>query len=415
VFREQFEAAQKETFGVNVKAAEFARLDSDVKRSQKLVEMLEDRINELTMTQSGGPLSIKVVESATPVRQPSFPSKKRTVALGLMLGLMLGSALALVREQTDQRLRSAEDVASVLGIPVLGVVPYMGTGHSVATRGRKMHLDPLSDVAEAVRTIRTAVHFGVPGAAPRTLLVTSAAPGDGKSTIASNLAIAVAQAGRRTLLLDADFRRPSVDEIFELKGALGLSHVLAGTQSVDSALQPTDVENLHVLPCGPVPANPAELLNSTAFGKLLEELSGRYDFVVLDSPPVLPVTDARIVAAYCDVTLLVLRAGKSSRRQAEQAHSALLSVGARVLGGVMNGAAVRRGNDGYYAPYGYYDPEAGLRSPGAGMGRQPKLTNLALVSPPSRWLTNGEKDQSAGRSGDVEDVRSAQNGGDRLQ
>src|SRR5262249_30432476 len=155
-----------------------------------------------------------------------------------------------------------------------------------------LHNDPMSDVAEAYRTVRTAVYFGQSSGVAKTLLVTSPSPGDGKTTLASNLAIAMAQAGNRILLLDADFRKPTQHKIFELDKRMGLSSVLAGQAKLADAIQHTSVPGLDVLPCGPIPANPSEILNSQTFADLLEQLTGRYDHVLLDSPPVMPVTDA---------------------------------------------------------------------------------------------------------------------------
>jgi len=206
----------------------------------------------------------------------------------------------------------------------------------------------MSDVAEAYRTIRTAVYFGVPHGTAKTLLVTSPAPGDGKTTLASNLAIAMAQAGNKILLVDADFRKPMQHKIFELDKKIGLSTVLAGEADLAHAIHKTEVNGLEVLPCGPIPANPSEILNSQMFADVLSELVGRYDHVVIDSPPVMPVTDSRILAASCDCTILALRAEKSTRKSAVYARDTLRSVGSRILGVVVNDVPRKKGIYGYY-------------------------------------------------------------------
>jgi polysaccharide biosynthesis transport protein len=179
--------------------------------------------------------------------------------------------------------------------------------------------------------------------------LTSPEPGDGKTTSASNLAIAIAQTGRSVLLLDADFRKPTQHKNLDVADALGLSGLLAGKASLEQAIQHTGVAGLDILPCGPIPANPSEILNSRQFGELLDELSGRYDHVVLDSPPCNLVADARILGAVCDVTILVLRADKSTRSAGAAARDALGSVGARVLGTIVNDAP--RKTQGYYGHY----------------------------------------------------------------
>ncbi len=224
----------------------------------------------------------------------------------------------------------------------------------IVVRGQKVHLESKSVVAEAYRTIRTAVFFGAPKEDAKAILITSPAPGDGKSTLVSNLAITMAQAGQRTLVIDADFRKPVQHKIFEIVDDRGLSSVLAGRDTIEQAIQPGVVDGLDIMACGPEVPNPSELLNSDVFNETLKKLTERYDRVVIDSPPVAPVADAQILAAVCDVTLLVLRAEKSTRRQAQHARDSLLSVGAQLLGAVVNDVQQKRGHYGYYSSYGGY-------------------------------------------------------------
>ena len=224
----------------------------------------------------------------------------------------------------------------------------------IVRRGQKVHLESKSVVAEAYRTIRTAVFFGAPKEGAKTILITSPAPGDGKSTLASNLAISMAQAGQKTLLIDADFRKPVQHKIFEVDDNKGVSSVLAGRDTIEQALQPGAIDSLDIMACGPEAPNPSELLNSDVFKETLEKLTEQYDRVVVDSPPVGPVADAQILAAVCDITVLVLRAEKSTRRQAQHARDSLLSVGARLLGAVVNDVQQKRGQYGYYSSYGNY-------------------------------------------------------------
>lgn len=230
----------------------------------------------------------------------------------------------------------------------------------IIERGQKVRLKPKSVVAEAYRTIRTAVFFGAAKGEAKTILVTSPASGDGKSTLASNLAIAIAQAGQKTLILDADFRVPMQHNIFAIDNEKGLSSVLAGEHTVDEAIRPGPVEGFDILSCGPEVPNPSELLNSNTFAETLKNLSERYDRVIIDSPPVGPVADSQILAAICDIVLLVLRAERSTRRHSYQACDSLLSVGAHILGAVVNDVPRKRGRYGYntgysrYRGYGYY-------------------------------------------------------------
>jgi capsular exopolysaccharide synthesis family protein len=251
----------------------------------------------------------------------------------------------------DGRMRSIEEIQTVIGLPILGVVPAMAGRRTGIARAMAVHLDPRSPVAEAYRTIRTAVYFGANGVACRTILLTSPEPGDGKTTTASNLAIAIAQTGRSVLLLDADFRKPTQHKNLDIKDAVGLSSVLAGREPLERAIQRTGVEGLDILPCGPVPANPSEILNSREFGELVDSLASRYDHIIFDSPPVNSVTDARILGAVVDATILVLRADKSTRKAGEHARNALMGVGARVLGAIVNDAPHSRGYEVYGGSY----------------------------------------------------------------
>jgi len=348
-FDKQLLAARQ--FGT--KAAEYSVLQSEMRRAERICEILDDRIKELNVTEDVGALNISVLEVARPADSPSKPQKARIMGIALIVGLMLGCGLALLRENLDYRLRSSEEISAVLGVPVLGVLPAMSKKQSLVARGQKAHLEPKSIVAEACRTIRTAVYFGVPDGQAKTILVTSPDAGDGKTTVVSNLAIAMAQAGQRTLILDGDFRKPMQHHIFEINNEKGLSSMLAGAHTEDGAIRPGPVAGLDLLPRGPEVPNPAEILNSSTFTKTLKNLSQRYDRIIIDSPPVGLVADAQILAAVCDTTLLVLRAEKSTRKHGQQARDTLLGVGGHILGAVVNNVSRKHGRYGYYG-YGYY-------------------------------------------------------------
>ena len=349
-----YEDQRQQALDLNEQLAQYTILQSDWEQTKKLCDILDDRIKEINVTEETGALNISILEVARPADKPSKPQKARIMAIALVLGLMLGGGLALLRDWMDQRLRSAEEISAVLGMPVLGVVPSMSRKQGIVARGQKVHLDSNSHVAEAYRTIRTAVFFGAPKGEAKTILVTSPAAVDGKTTLVSNLAIAMAQAGQNTLILDADFRKPTQHKIFEANHRdSGLSSVLAGATTLEDAIMPTEVKGLELLPCGLDVPNPSEMLNSESFAKLLELLSNKYDRVIIDSPPVMPVTDAQILGATCDITILVLRAEKSTRKTSQQARDGLLSVGAHLLGVVVNDVP-RKSRYGYYGGYGYY-------------------------------------------------------------
>jgi len=349
-----YEDQRQQAIDLNEQLAEYTILQSDWEQTKKLCDILDDRIKEINVTEDVGALNISILEVARPADKPSKPQKARYMSIALALGLMLGGGLALLRDWMDQKLHSAEEISAILGVPVLGVVPSMSKRQSVAARGQKVHRDSHSSWAEAYRTIRTAVFFGAPKGEAKTILITSPAAADGKTTLVSNLAIAMAQAGQKTLILDADFRKPMQHEIFEVNHQdKGLSTVLAGTTTLEEAIQLTEVRGLELLTCGHEVPNPSEILNSESFAKLLELLSNRYDRVIIDSPPVMPVTDAQILAAICNITLLVLRAEKSTRKTSQQARDGLMSVGAHILGAVVNDVS-KKSHYSYYSGYGYY-------------------------------------------------------------
>jgi succinoglycan biosynthesis transport protein ExoP len=276
------------------------------------------------------------------------------LGMSLVVGLMLGLGGAMLLDWMDQRIRSAAEIAAILDVPILGVLPHMLGEEKNSNRGQEVHINPKSEVAEAYRSIRTAIQFSNPDVKIKVLLVTSPAPGDGKTTVASNLAIVMAQGGRRVLLVDADMRRPMLHKMFSIGKKSGLNEVLSGRCALEDAILHSNTENLDLLPAGKVPSNPAELLHSDNFNSVLTALTEKYDQVIIDSPPVAPVTDARILTAICDATIFVLRADKTSRRVSEYAYDVLTSVGGSVLGLVINDVPVGRGEYGYYNGYSYY-------------------------------------------------------------
>jgi capsular exopolysaccharide synthesis family protein len=356
------------------KAAELGHYEAEVNRLAGVVEQADLKIMGLKAApNAGGAPTVQVFD---PPRDGRVVRPVRDVMLlqGLAIGLALGCLAALVRDWTDQGLRSTEEVTRTLGLSLLGSVPHIPGPPNPMASGRKVDLEPAGDTAETYRTIRTAVFFGTPDRESRTILVTSPSPGDGRSTFASNLAIVMAQTGRRVLLLDCDFRRPVQHRIFECRPGVGLSSVLAGHESLDRAIQGTGIAGLDLLPAGPLPGNPSEILNSQSFNEVLEELSVRYEHVVVDSPPVMAVADSQVLAAMCSVTILVLRAGSSTRKASLHARRALQSVGAAILGVVVND--VRRARDRHGEAGGYggsyrakYDHGSAQEATGGAGGR----------------------------------------------
>ena len=346
-YREQWERFRE----VNAEINQHATLQSDVDALTLYVQQkLEDQMREVSKIageEDIGQLKMAILEEARAATVPAAPRKSRVMAMALVGGLLLGGGAAVVKDWLNQTLHSAEEVSTLLGLPILGVVPPMPSRQRLQDRGRKVLLQPDSHEAEVFRMVRTAVFFGAPKDRAKTMLVTSPGAGDGKSTLVSNLAIAIARAGQKTIILDADMRKPMQHQIFELDHQERcLSKVFAGKMKLGAAIQPTGVRDLHLLTYGQGVSNPAEVVNNPQFGRLLRCLAEVYDRIVIDAPPVTVVADAQIISALCDVSILVLRADKSTRRMAQRAMSALGSANARVLGVVVND--IHKSQDRYY-------------------------------------------------------------------
>lgn len=350
----QYDEQRRNSLEFDSKTTQFAKFSSDMRRTEAQIDLLDNRIKTINITEDGGPMNIDILEVAQVASIPVWPVRSTVILQGLLLGLMLGSGIALGLEFSDQRIRGIDDI-SALGLSVLGVIPRMLTS-SITERGRAVFLEPSSDIAEGYRTIRTSIYFGLPEGSDKVLLVTSPNPGDGKSTSAANLAITMAKAGRNVLLIDGDCRKPMQHNVFSLGKVQGLADILAGNVAVDDVIVKShEIEGLSILPCGTLPANPAEALGSHRFDSLLEELRARFDHVIIDAPPILPVTDARVLATKVEAVILVLRAGKSTRRMAGHARDAILSVGGSFAGVVVNDVPRGKGGYNYYRyAYGYY-------------------------------------------------------------
>jgi len=342
-----------------VLTATYALLEADVRRTERLCDILDNRIKEIKISEEGGSLNVTVLEVARLEEVVANNMKKiRVMIVALIIGAMLSVGVALAHDKLDQRMKSADEIAAVTGAPVLGVVPSVAGHLSRAAQGQVVHVDPMSHAAEAYRSIRTAIYFGLAEEKNNRLLVTSPIHGEGKTTVASNLAIAMAQTGQRTLLVDADFRKPTQQTIFQVKGEDGLSSVLSDRTALVDAIYHTTHKDLDVLPCGMIPPNPSEMLNSMAFLNVLDEVSQQYDRVIVDSPPIMPVADARILGAMCNSAILVVRAERSTRALTDKACAELRSVGTTIFGVVVNGVTRSRSQFGYFHDYAYPTSES---------------------------------------------------------
>ena len=300
---------------------------------------------------------VQIINQADVPKQKYSPRPDVNLPVSAAVGLVLGLGAAFFLEYLNTTIRMPRDIEDGLGLPVLGFVPAMSPKlKDFATRALITHLDPTSGPAEAFRGIRTEIMLRSDLRQVRTGLVTSTSPQEGKSTVAVNWAVALAQAGNKVLLIDADLRKPTLHTAFNMANDRGLSTLLAEKESGTVYIRKTDIENLHVLPGGPVPENPAELLGSRKMRTLLAEAAERYDSIIIDASPVLGVADANILSTMVDCVVLVVQASKNRRALIQRARNQLASVNARVAGAILNNVRGARGDYYYYRQY--YRPVA---------------------------------------------------------
>lgn len=318
--------------------------------SQSLTAVVEEI--ETTPGNSESPVRLTRVQDATVPAVPVSPNIPLNIALGLLVGLAIGVGVAVLREVLDNRIRNERDVELITDIPIMGGI---GFDPNAAARPLIVQVDPRSPRAESFRTLRTNLQFVDIERPSRTFVVTSAVEAEGKSTTAANLAIAMADAGFRVLIVDADMRRPKLATYMDLEGAVGLTDVLIGRAKLADVVQAWGRSGfLWVLPAGMVPPNPSELLGSQAMQRLLELFEEQFDVVLFDAPPLLPVTDAAVLAKKVGGTILVVAAGRTHRNQLRGALTTLENVDATVSGIVLT-MLPTKGPDAYgYARYGYY-------------------------------------------------------------
>jgi tyrosine-protein kinase Etk/Wzc len=345
------------------KEVQFARLERQMTLLAELYTMLQTRLKEAEVAEAVEDPAVRVVETAILPIEPVSPRPLRNMALAGILGLMLGVGLAFVREYMDTRLHSSDQIEHLYGLPTIARVPEMSLGNG--TGGRRNALVTLTKAhsvgAESFRNLRTNVRFVRAGQGATEMVVTSPAPQEGKSLTAANLAIALAQQGMKTLLVDADMRRSVQHRQFDIESSPGLSDLLVSEEGLDGVIRQSEVENLDVLPAGVHPPNPAELVGGPRMERLLDVLRQRYDSIVIDSPPMLAVTDASVLGKNTDGVILVVRAERPEKDAINLAIQQLQHVGARILGVVVNDAKPDGPYYSYYRKYYGEEKRTGLK------------------------------------------------------
>ncbi|MBI3647481.1 MAG: polysaccharide biosynthesis tyrosine autokinase [Actinobacteria bacterium] len=324
----------------------------------------------------------EVIQPANLPISPSSPNLVRNGLLALLAGLALGVGLAFLRERLDDGLRSREELEEITGAPVLAIVPKVATWRHRETAELESINAPGGGSAEAYRTIRANLQFIARDGSFKILSVTSPSGGEGKTTTSANLAVAIAQAGKRVIVMSCDLRKPRLHRFFQLSNDFGLTSILSGQRDLVSAVQRCQVETLRVLASGPVPPNPAELLGSDEMDQLLGELRRFADFIVIDTPPLLAVSDALVLAPRSDGVLIVADAGSTSRGALAHIRDQLEQVGGRIVGGVLNNLDASMGK--YYPSYYRYYSTSRYASE-QHQPAVPEARSIRAVDPKEMW------------------------------
>lgn len=344
---------KSEALSMNRKAIDYSVLDRDVQSSKQIYESLLQRAKETGIAGELKTSNIRVLDQAEQPRKPVRPKRGTNLLLGLFVGTLLGCGLAFFLEYMDSRIKTPDEIRRHLGLPSLGLLPAVDA--KVLSGAYPLLSGGVPAVfSEAFRSMRTNILFSSAQEGAKSIVVTSTGPGEGKSMVASNLAVSLAQTGQRVLIIDADMRRPKAHDIFEVAQDPGLSNLLVGDAKASECVRKTSVAGLWVLTAGRVPPNPADLVGSIRFRDFLASVKQHFDWVIVDSPPVMAVTDAALIAHHATGLLFVIGAEMTSRHAAAQALKQLSHANAQILGAVLN--RVDLDHNGYYYSH-YYRRE----------------------------------------------------------
>ena len=363
---------------IPAQTTELARHERERTYAERMYEGVVGQLQRARIAEESEPGYAHIIRMATRPLLPSRPDVVRSLAMGIFLGLVLGFGLGIVRDKLDNRIYKPDQLKAK-GYHLIGTVPNLKqlikSEHKgkefVEADGQKYStslvslLNPISPITESYRNVRTHIQFSRPEAVVQTILVTSASVSEGKSTTSANLAIVMAEAGRRTLLIDADLRRPREHSLFGIDISPGLVQFLCNEPEFDADIVKTNIDNLFIVPAGRVVSKSSELLATRRLRDFLKEMRDQFDVIIIDTPPVRVATDAALLSTQCDATLLVVRAGQTKEGELDLALQSLASVGARVTGLLFNGFDVSMaygykyrykdyGRYSQYSKYGYY-------------------------------------------------------------
>lgn len=360
MLRNAVNSAERDAFNQEEKGAQFGFIREDYETNRLLYDGLQERLLEAQVLAGLHSSAIQIVDNAEMPAAPSFPRKRINLAIGAGAGLLMGFLVSLVLDGLDSNLKGIADIEHNLHLPLLAAIPQVGTEELVPAKYREVAFSSgstsWSKILEALRGVRTSILLSSPGSAPKVVMVTSSRPAEGKSSLATLLAITFALSGSRVLLIDADLRRPSVHVRIGLPKGKGLSSILSGEADVKEAIESwVHLPNLHILTAGPAPPLPSELLGSAQMERMLQGLRKDYDFILIDTPPVLVVTDAAVMARNTDATLLVIRYDSIKRHVVERSLDVLDRSGAHLLGAVLNAVDLKAPEYSEYYGKKYYE------------------------------------------------------------
>ena len=344
-FAQELRQQDAEALQLSKKAVNYSALKDEAVSARRLYDTLLQRSSETGVSGEFKGTNIQILDHAVTPRAPVLPNHYRDLSMSFILGCLLAIGLAVGLEYLDSRIRTPDEIKTHLNIPFLGLVPVLTEKETGGKSALIWDAVPPS-FAEAIKAVRTAVVFSSADEGPRAVVVTSTAPGEGKTLVSTNLAVALAQADQRTVIIDGDMRRPRVHEVFDRLQEPGLSNVLVGTAELHTAICRTSLPNLFVLTAGHLPPNPAELLASAKYREILQDLRHQFDWIIVDAPPVMAVTDAVVAANNATGVVFVIGSEMTSRRHAAFAIDQMRSARTHIIGAVLNRANVQR--HGYY-------------------------------------------------------------------
>ncbi len=370
VLEKRLHSFQSQLKTIPEQSLELARLERMHQYAERMYQAVVERLQDVRITEESEPGYAHILRVASVPQEPVRPDKVKFLVLGIFFGLLFGLGVAVLRDKLDNKIYKPEQLRR-LGYNVLGTIPNLKPLIKAENRGQAFVerddrristgivtlLTPLSPIVESYRHLRTNIQFCRPDVVVQTIMVTSASVGEGKSTTAANLAVTMAEAGRRTLLIDADLRRPSIHEMLGFEMAPGLVQFLLKDPSFDQEIIKSGIDNLFVMPAGKIVPRSSEVFATKRVRDFIEDMRSQFDVIIIDTPPVRVATDAALISTQCDATLFVVRAGLSNEGELEMGMEALASVGTQVIGTVLNGFDVSMAY-GYKYRYQHYDQYA---------------------------------------------------------